>query len=174
MTSNAADGDAEAGRRKTVTCNGCHGQANMKAVPNLGGQSATYFIAAMRAYQDAKRGHATMRDVAKAYSDKELKNFAAYYAQFAASAETPVPGSETPAGARACETCHGVFGRVPVNPDSAVLAGQKPVYLKTALREYREGTRPHAVMREAVGDLQDAEIDALAEYFAGLPGLVVK
>ena len=174
VTGHAAEGDADAGRRKTVTCNGCHAQANMKAVPNLGGQSTQYFIAAMRAYQEGKRGHATMRDVAKAYSDKELKNFAAYYAQLAAPGEVAVPDIEKPPGVQACESCHGPLGRAPANPDSAVLAGQKPAYLKAALREYREGARAHAVMQEAAGQLNDSEIDALAEFFAGLPGLVVK
>jgi len=168
----SAGGDPEAGRKKTVTCNACHGQASMQSVPNLGGQSPTYFVSAMRAYQDGKRGHATMRDVAKAYSDKELKNFAAYYAQF--TAESTVSGAEKPTSAMACEACHGPDGRAPVNPESAVLAGQKAAYLKTTLREYRAGTRKHAVMQGAVSGLSDGDVDALSAYFAGLPGLVVK
>ncbi|MBM3393346.1 MAG: hypothetical protein FJY37_01615 [Betaproteobacteria bacterium] len=168
----AAGGDPEAGRKKTVTCNACHGQASMQSVPNLGGQSPTYFVAAMRAYQDGKRGHATMGDVAKAYSDKELKNFVAYYTQFIA--ESTVSGAEQPASALACEACHGPDGRAPVIPESAVLAGQKAPYPKTTLREYRAGTRKHAVMQGAVGGLSDADVDALSAYYAGLWGLVAK
>ena len=127
-----------------MTCNACHGQASLKSVPSLGGQSSMYFVAAMRAYQDGKRGHATMRDVAKAWSDKELKNFAAYYAQFGKREADGAPPIEKPVSAAPCEACHGADGRLPVNPDSAVLAGQKSPYVKIALREYRGGTRVNA------------------------------
>lgn len=170
----AAAGDPEAGRRKTVTCNGCHGQAAMKNMPSLGGQSTDYFVAAMRAYQDGKRSHATMRDVAKAFSEKDLRNLAAYYAQFGASPDAGTPAVEKPSRAAPCEACHGEGGRVPVNPESAVLAGQKVAYLKAVIREYRDGARKHPVMQGAVADLADADVDAVAAYFAGLPGLVVK
>lgn len=174
LIASSAEGDPEAGRRKTVTCNGCHGQASMQSVPKIGGQSPAYFIAAMQAYQEGKRVHATMRDVAKAYSDKELKNFAAYYTQFLTAVDAGSAAADKPPSVALCETCHGQEGRSPVNPESAVLAGQKPTYLKATIREYRDGTRAHEIMRGAVGNLTDAEIDTLADYFAGLPGLVVK
>ena len=138
-----AGGDPEAGRRQTVTCNACHGQASLQSVPNLGGQSFAYFVSAMRAYQeDGKRSHGTMRDVAKAYKDKELKNFAAHYAQFASMAEGS--GAAKPVQASVCEGCHGQEGRSPTNPESAVIVGQKGSYLKMTIGEYRDGTRKHA------------------------------
>lgn len=146
----------------------------MKNVPSLGGQSVDYFVAAMRAYQDGKRSHATMRDVARAFSEKDLRNLAAYYAQFGAPPDAGNPAGEKPPRAGSCETCHGEGGRVPVNPGSAVLAGQKPAYLAAVIREYRDGSRPHAVMHGAVAELGDADVDAVAAWFAGLPGLVVK
>jgi len=170
----SAGGDAEAGRRKTVTCNGCHGQASLQSVPKLGGQRGAYFISAMRAYQDGKREHATMRDVAKAYSDKELKNFAAYYSQFGKLEIIGTPVIDKPVTAASCEGCHGPDGRLPSNHESAVLAGQKSSYLKAALREYRDGTRPHAVMQAAVANLTDDEIDVMSDYYARLEGLEVK
>lgn len=169
-----AEADPEAGRRSTVTCNGCHAQAGMQTVPNLGGQSPTYFVSAMRAYQDGTRSHATMRDVAKAWSDKELKNLAAWYAQFGKPANAEASVAERLSDVVACEACHGPEGRAPTNPESPVLAGQKVTYLKTALKEYREGKRAHAVMQGAAANLGDADIDALAQYFAKLPGITVK
>jgi len=170
----SAGGDAEAGRRKTVTCNGCHGQANLQSVPKLGGQSEPYFISAMRAYQDGKRGHATMRDVARTYSDKELKNFAAYYAQFGRREVSALPAMEKPAAAVSCEVCHGPEGRLPINRESAILAGQKPSYLEAIMREYRDGARAHTVMQAALADLTDLEIDELSDYYARVEGLEVK
>lgn len=174
LATHAAGGDAEAGRRNTVTCNACHGQASLKSVPSLGGQSDAYFVAAMRAYQDGKRGHATMRDVAKAWSDRELKNFAAYYARFGKREADGVPPVEKPASSAPCEACHGAEGRAPINPDSAVLAGQKSSYVRIALREYRGGTRVNAVMQAAAAGLADDEIDVLSDYFSRLVGLEVK
>src|SRR5262245_5795991 len=124
----AAGGDAAAGKRKTVTCNGCHGQAGMRSMPSLGGQNPEYFVLAMRAYQDGVRTHATMRDVAKSYSDRDLKNFAAYYAEsVAAPGASDVPAPE--AAAR-CAACHGARGRDTVTPDVPRLAGQKAPYVE--------------------------------------------
>jgi len=146
----------------------------MQSVPNLGGQSPTYFVASMRAYQEGKRAHATMRDVAKTYTDKDLKNFAAYYAQFGKQDGDGGGVSEKPAVSAQCEACHGPLGRAPVNPESAVLAGQKAAYLKLVLKEYREGTRTHAVMQQAAASLTDADIEVLGVYFSQLEGLLVK
>jgi cytochrome c553 len=168
----AAGGDPAAGKRKTVTCNGCHGQAGMRSVPSLGGQNPVYFVASMRAYQDGVRTHATMRDVAKAFSDRDLKNFAAYYADPVAPAGEP--GSAAPEAATRCAACHGADGRDLVTPDVPRIAGQKAPYVEQVLGEYRAGTRKHAVMQEQAAALTDADIVALAAYYAGRAALVVK
>lgn len=168
----AAGGDPEAGRRKTVTCKGCHAQESMQSVPRLGAQSATYFVAAMRAYQDGLRTHPTMRDVAKAYSDRELKDFAAYYAQPGGEDEGETPAGSPPAAAVVCEGCHGGGGRTPITADAPVLAGQKAAYLRLTLTEYRDGARKHALMQPQAAGLSDADIESLAAYFAGLRRLV--
>ncbi len=168
----AAGGDPAAGKRKTVTCNGCHGQAGMRSMPSLGGQSAEYFVAAMRAYQDGVRTHATMRDVAKTYSDRDLKNFAAYYAETVAQpADT---GAPPPEAAGRCAACHGADGRDPVTPDVPRLAGQKAPYLEQVIRDYRSGARKHAVMQEQAAALVDDEIAALAAYYSGQAAIFVK
>lgn len=169
-----ADGDPVAGKRKTITCNGCHGQAGMKNMPSLGGQNQPYFVAAMQAYQDGIRAHATMRDVAKAYSQQELKNFAAYYAEASAAAvDTATEGARLPAAER-CAACHGADGRETVTKDIPRLAGQKAPYLAQALKEYRSGARKHAIMQPQAADLNDEDIAALSEYYATRSGLFVK
>jgi cytochrome c553 len=167
----SADGDPATGKRKTVTCNGCHGQAAMKNVPNLAGQSPSYFVAAMVAYQDGVRTHATMRDVAKAWSLQDLKHFAAWYAEPLAPAGE---AAAAPAAAERCASCHGTDGRDPVASDVPRIAGQKANYLAQVLREYRDGTRVNAVMQAQAIELKDDDIAVLAIYFAGRPGLGVK
>jgi cytochrome c553 len=168
----AAAGDPAAGKRKTVTCNGCHGQAGMLSMPSLGGQNPEYFVAVMRAYQDGVRTHATMRDVAKAFSDRDLKNFAAYYAEPVAPPADP--GPPAPEAAGRCAACHGADGRDTVTPDVPRLAGQKAPYVEQVLRDYRSGARKHAVMHEQAATLADDEIAALAAYYAGRAAVFVK
>ena len=83
----AADGNAQAGKRKVATCIGCHGIAgNYKAtypevynVPMIGGQGAKYIEAALHAYAKGDRTHPTMRGVAGALSDQDMADVAAYY-----------------------------------------------------------------------------------------------
>jgi cytochrome c553 len=169
----AAGGDPAAGKRKTVTCNGCHGQAGMRSVPSLGGQQPDYFVAAMVAYQDGVRSHATMRDVAKAFSLRDFRNFAAWYAEGAPPATAPA--DETmPAAAERCVACHGIEGRQPQTPATPVLAGQKAPYLEQTLREYRDGSRKHGIMQPQAEALADEEIAALVAYFTARSGLFVK
>jgi cytochrome c553 len=172
-TACAAGGDPAAGKRKTVTCNGCHGQAGMKSMPSLGGQHPDYFVAAMEAYQDGVRPHPTMRDVAKAFSLRDFKNFAAYYAESTA-ATAASSGEPAPAAAEPCAACHGSEGGDPQTPVTPRLAGQKAPYLEQALRDYREGVRKHAIMGPQAASLSDDDIAALTAYFSSRPGLFVK
>jgi cytochrome c553 len=170
----AAEGDPAAGKRKTITCNGCHGQAGMKNMPSLGGQSQAYFIAAMQAYQDGIRTHATMRDVAKSYSLQELKNFAAYYAESSAAPADAAGGGAPPPAAERCAVCHGGGGAEPVTKDVPRVAGQKAAYLAQAMRDYRSGARRQAIMQQQAAELGDGDIEALSVYYAAQPGLFVK
>jgi cytochrome c553 len=61
-----------------------------------------------------------------------------------------------------------------VTPDTPRLAGQKAPYIDQTLREYRAGTRKHAVMQERAATLTDEQIVELAAYYASLSGLFVK
>jgi cytochrome c553 len=168
----APPGDPAAGKRKTVTCNGCHGQSGMKSMPSLGGQSTAYFIAAMWAYKDNVRSHATMRDVAGSLSARDFANLAAYYAE--APDPTPSEEASAPASGARCAICHGADGWEVVAPDAARLAGQKVLYLEQVLRDYRSGSRKHPVMQEQAAALSDQDILELAAYYASRNGLFVK
>ena len=82
-----ADGDAAAGKQKTVMCQGCHGIPDYKTafpsvyrVPKLGGQHPGYIAKALQAYKSGERNHPTMRAIAAGLSDKDMADLGAYYA----------------------------------------------------------------------------------------------
>ncbi|HEV7778149.1 MAG TPA: c-type cytochrome [Luteibacter sp.] len=85
-------------------------------------------------------------------------------AAFTAVAATP----EKPARLGLCAACHGSDGMATM-AGAPNLAGQRLDYLRAALAQYRDGRRDVAVMRAAVGPLNDAEIDQLARWFAAQP-----
>jgi len=68
----------------------------------------------------------------------------------------------------ACQACHGANG-VSSSPRIPNLAGQQSDYLVAQLRAFRTGTRKSDLMESVAAQLSDAEINALAHYWNGLP-----
>lgn len=85
-TAAQAAGDPEEGRYKAQTCLGCHGVADYGnvypsyKVPKLGGQHAEYIISALEAYKSGQREHPTMQAQARALSEQDMQDIAAYFA----------------------------------------------------------------------------------------------
>jgi cytochrome c553 len=82
-----AAGDVQAGAIKGQTCLGCHGIENYNNVyptfhvPRIGGQHAAYLVAAMKAYKDGQRSHATMYANVADLSEQDMQDIAAYLEQ---------------------------------------------------------------------------------------------
>ena len=77
-----ADGDAEAGKVKAVTCAGCHGANGVSTNPvwpSLAGQKEQYLAKQLRDFRDGKRHNPVMAPMAKALTDQDIENLAAYY-----------------------------------------------------------------------------------------------
>jgi cytochrome c553 len=171
-----AEGDAERGRKLAYTCMGCHGIENHKnaypnySVPKLGGQHATYIIAALTEYEAKARWHPTMRGLAATLSDQAKADIAAYFEGPEPVVSKGTPVGTLPAAGQACVACHGPDG-VGILPEYPVLAGQHADYLRQALRDYRSGKRQNAIMNGFAAPLTDADIRELAAYFARQAGL---
>ncbi|MDX1464778.1 MAG: cytochrome c [Halomonas sp.] len=81
-----AAGDPAAGEGKVAACAACHGtdgKATAPIYPNLAGQNADYLVSALKAYRAGERGggmSAMMTPQAKALSDEDIADIAAYYA----------------------------------------------------------------------------------------------
>ncbi len=82
----------------------------------------------------------------------------------AASAQT---APARPAALGQCSTCHGVNG-VSTLPNAPHLAGQPAIYLAEQLKAYRSGKRANEVMAVIAKPLSDADIDALAAWYAAI------
>jgi len=182
-------GDADAGADLTNTCVACHGQdgnSSNSQWPNIAGQHAGYLYKQLK---DLKAGedryNAQMAGIVSGLSDQEMRDLAAYYAEqphkvtgagddnqdLVERGRQIYMGGIQQKGVPACAACHGPEGRGNVAADYPVVSGQWPQYLRTQLEMFRSGERandPNGMMRNAVDNLSDEEIRAVAEYMAGL------
>ena len=172
-----AAGDAERGETLAYTCLGCHGIKGYRnaypsyRVPKLGGQKADYIAAALRGYREGERQHGTMKGQAVSLSDQEIDDLAAYFGSYENETIAAGGGEAPPFDKTAtCVACHGNNG-IGVQPTWPTLAGQYESYLEHSLTQYRSGARTNALMMPQAANLTDADIKALAAYYADLEGL---
>jgi len=66
-----------------------------------------------------------------------------------------------------CANCHGTAGIAKDAMPS--IAGQKKEYIAEQMRAFRDGKRPATVMHQIAKGYSDAQIDAMADYFARQP-----
>jgi cytochrome c553 len=171
-------------------CAGCHGargEGNVqKGFPRLAGQPQPYLQRQLNAYIEGKRSNPVMGPIAKQLTPQQRQELAAYYAKLQAPAKTNASGGGTSANARghtlatrgdeakrlqACENCHGPggSGQQNLNP---YLAGQERRYLEAVLQEWKDGSRrtdPSQQMNQIAKGLTDADIKAIAAYYANQP-----
>jgi cytochrome c553 len=178
-------GDPVAGKGKSELCQGCHGEQGISLeglAPKLAGQYGKYIAKQLRNFQSGTRTHQIMSAIAATVNDDDLADIAAY---FASREKMKGGGSDNKLGKDlflhgdmsrmmvACVNCHGVNGKgkSPGNPVFPVIGGQHKDYLRGQLVNFRAGDRsnsPGGVMNIITQKLTDAELDALADYVAGL------
>ena len=177
----AANGKPAAG---VQACVACHGQAGITPTggifPNLAGLSSEYLAKQLADFRSGTRIQPLMNTVARALTEQEIGQLAAYYGTLAGP---PMHGGEFGGeaarkldvqgdGARAlpaCANCHGLrgMGEGPLLPR---LAGQSREYFTDQMNAFRSGSRQNddvGVMRAFAQRLTDSEIQALAAYYAG-------
>lgn len=72
--------------------------------------------------------------------------------------------------AATCFTCHGTDGRS-VGGVPPSLAGQNKAYLIQQMKDFQSGARSATIMHQHAKGYTDAQLDAIAGYFAGIkPG----
>ena len=66
-----------------IRCHGIPGYNNVYPtynVPKIGGQNYAYLVAALKAYQNGERDHATMELQALSLNDGDIEDISAYFA----------------------------------------------------------------------------------------------
>jgi len=165
-------------------CHGANGVTTAQDVPTIAGVSATVQKDALSAYKANKRPcpkvthkrgdtkrEGDMCTAAKDLSDAQIADLAAYFAgkKFAALKQ-PVDAAKAAAGKaiheRDCKKCHSAGGSDPAD-DAGILAGQPLTWMKSALADFKKGAIDQPKnMKSVVGKLSDADIEALANYYA--------
>ncbi|MHC5068703.1 MAG: c-type cytochrome [Planctomycetota bacterium] len=167
-----AEGDAQAGQNKAITCVACHGQdgnSNGPDWPKLAGQHEQYLVRQMTLFKSGERQNPIMLGMMAALSPQDIEDVAAYYAgqtlKHGVADESLVKAGETlyragnaESGVPACMACHGPNGRGNPMTGYPAIGGQPAQYTRTTLNAFRDG----AVWLTA------EEIQAVASYLEGL------
>ena len=161
-------GDDAAGAKAAAACAGCHGDKGVTStstVPPLAGQDAGYFLEAMRAYKSGARTEASMKGVAAGMDEATMKNLAAYYAKQQPLPTKARPPLSTAEWVQRCDRCHGANGNS-TDPHMPAVAGQRADYHERVLHAYRTGERKSSAMSAMSAALTEADVEALAAYYA--------
>ncbi len=171
-------------------CAACHaadGNSQIAANPKLAGQIPEYLYKQLTNFKaaagkKAERDNPVMAGMVANLSPEDMRNLAAYFA-----GQTAKPGAAkskdlVALGQRiyrggiaseriaACASCHGPNG-AGLPAQYPRLSGQHADYIGAQLKAFRSGARandPNASMRDVAGRLSDREIEAVADYIAGL------
>lgn len=166
-----------AGGKPEAYCARCHGEIGGQ-VPRLDILSAGYLEQQLQAYLSGKRPSGIMAQAVTSVPEERLAELARHFAEvpddvdepMAARPELAARGEELARqGTRdvpTCLACHGE--RRDGRRKGPVLDGQRRAFLEVQLKLWRDGVYEYdPLMQAAALELSDADIAALAQYFAG-------
>ncbi len=191
-TANEAEGTAKKaadtanGQKLSATCAACHG-ADGNSVnpdwPKLAGQHASYIEKQLHDFRADKRADPVMSAQAKGIkSESDIADLAAYFASKKTKLGSGTPdkvalgealyrGGNLTSGVAACSGCHSPDGAGNPAAKFPKIAGQQTKYVIKQLKSFKAGARSNdsgKMMRNIAIKMTDAEMEAVAEYIAGL------
>lgn len=175
------------GEGAATACEGCHGingAGNAQAgFPVLAHLPQTYLTKQIADFKSGKRSNPIMTPIAQAMSDKDTLLATRYYSSLARPNIQPDTVADPDVIARGanlaingdwhrlvppCLKCHAADG-LGVSPVFPPIAGQHASYIASQLQAWKTGSRtndPQMLMKSAVENLTDDEINAISEYLA--------
>jgi cytochrome c553 len=167
---------AETVQERAATCFACHGehgQSETENIPSLGGQQAPYALIQLFMFREKLRVFEPMNDMAKAFTDDDLRTFS----DFIATLPKPTPPADAGDPARIarakvlatqfrCNSCHQADFSGGDNVPR--IADQREDYLAKTLREYKDNSRHgyDGTMAEVLNPVTTDQIADLAYYIA--------
>lgn len=171
-------------------CAACHaadGNSQLAVNPKLAGQIPEYLYKQLTNFKapagkKAERDNPVMLGMVAGLSQADMLNLAAYFAEqtakpgaakskdLVALGQRIYRGGIASEGIAACASCHGPNG-AGMPAQYPRLSGQHAEYVSAQLKAFRSGARANdlnASMRGVAGRLSDREIEAVADYIAGL------
>ena len=171
-------------------CAACHaadGNSQIAVNPKLAGQIPEYLYKQLTDFKaaagkKAERENPVMAGMVANLSPEDMHNLAVYFAgqtakpgaakskDLVALGQRIYRGGISSEGIAACASCHGPNG-AGMPAQYPRLSGQHAEYVGAQLKAFRSGARANdinATMRGVAGRLSDREIDAVADYIAGL------
>ena len=190
MLSSAYASDAKKGAALAQgLCAACHASDGNSVIPSnpiLAGQHYSYLKNQLNYFQvkegesKAKRENAVMLGIASGLSSDDIDNLSAYYSQqkikpsyasnieLAKAGEVVYKAGDDNRGIPSCSSCHGPRG-LGVPGQFPRISGQHATYTASTLKSYKNGSRANNnQMMEISSRLTEGQINALAEYLAGL------
>ncbi len=186
----AASGSA--GVLACVTCHGAQGEGMAAAgFPYLAGQGEAYLGSQLHDFAGGVRSNPIMAPIAKAMNPEQIKAVTVYYSTLPAPFDAKALSDHVDSYPKkeaigawlanrgdwennipACIQCHGPGG-VGVGDSFPAIAGQSAKYIHDQLSAWKEKKRapgPLGLMGDIAARMSDAQMTAVADYFAALPG----
>jgi cytochrome c553 len=150
--------------------------------PKLAGQAEKYLVKQLQDFKSKARDNAVMYPMASNLSEQDMADIAAYYSsqkvqhtavanQYIELAQKLYRGGDADRDVPACIACHGPQGNGMPAAGFPAVGGQHPEYTMATLKSFRDGKRANdenGIMRDIVAKMSDEQIEALANYLAGL------
>jgi cytochrome c553 len=157
-----------------AACHGPQGNSTNPAVPSLAGQPKQFITTQLVMFREGNRKDPQMSPIAAGLANADIDDLGTYFSAQAPKAAAPQPDPGKLAESRRltelynCVQCHGP--ELKGQQHIPRLAGQQSVYLATQLRGFKASTRfdMDGNMTSAAQALPDKDIEALAQYLAGL------
>ncbi|WP_017444209.1 c-type cytochrome [Gayadomonas joobiniege] len=184
------DGDAQAGKTKSVTCAACHnadGNSVIPANPKLAGQSPEYLYKQLKNFKagataEDGRPNAIMAGMVAGLNDQDMKDLAVYFSEqkgtpgstpeeYVAAGQKLYRAGDAKRGLPGCTACHGPNGQGMGLAGFPKLSGQHPDYIANQLKAFRSGERYNdlnGMMRDIASKMSDKDIEVLSHYISGL------
>jgi cytochrome c553 len=162
------------------SCHGAEGNSGAPIYPKLSQQHPEYLAKQLAEFKSGKRANAIMAGFAAALSEDDMRNIAAYLSttkaktgfakdkELATLREKIYRGGIAERQIPACAGCHSPNG-AGIPAQFPRLSGQHADYTVSQLTQFRGGIRLNSLqMGQVAAKLNDKEINALADYIAGL------